>query len=54
MIRGYGIGASVARKEDDRHLRGQGEFVADIRQHPGHHQAGRTVRGIRLHRRRSG
>ncbi|HTT80868.1 MAG TPA: xanthine dehydrogenase family protein, partial [Stellaceae bacterium] len=27
----YGIGASVLRKEDDRHLRGRGEFVADIR-----------------------
>src|SRR5215472_3445568 len=29
---GYsGIGASVPRKEDDRYLRGKGEFVADIR-----------------------
>ncbi len=27
----YGVGASVLRKEDDRHLRGRGEFVADIR-----------------------
>ncbi|MBS0558950.1 MAG: xanthine dehydrogenase family protein [Proteobacteria bacterium] len=26
-----GIGASVPRKEDDRYLRGKGEFVADIR-----------------------
>ena len=26
-----GIGASVERKEDDRYLRGRGEFVADIR-----------------------
>jgi carbon-monoxide dehydrogenase large subunit len=28
---GHGIGASVPRKEDDRLLRGRGEFVADIR-----------------------
>src|SRR3954470_14792700 len=28
---GYGVGASLLRKEDDRHLRGRGEFVADIR-----------------------
>ena len=27
----HGIGASVPRKEDDRLLRGRGEFVADIR-----------------------
>src|SRR6476659_10984322 len=27
----YGIGASLLRREDDRHLRGRGEFVADIR-----------------------
>ena len=27
----HGIGASLLRKEDDRHLRGRGEFVADIR-----------------------
>jgi CO/xanthine dehydrogenase Mo-binding subunit len=27
----YGVGASILRKEDDRHLRGRGEFVADIR-----------------------
>src|SRR5437879_13845323 len=26
-----GVGASVPRKEDDRYLRGRGEFVADIR-----------------------
>ena len=26
-----GVGASLLRKEDDRHLRGRGEFVADIR-----------------------
>ncbi|HVX75958.1 MAG TPA: xanthine dehydrogenase family protein molybdopterin-binding subunit [Bradyrhizobium sp.] len=26
-----GIGASIRRKEDDRYLRGRGEFVADIR-----------------------
>src|SRR5204863_1253716 len=26
-----GIGASLLRKEDDRHLRGRGEFVSDIR-----------------------
>ena len=25
-----GVGASLRRKEDDRHLRGRGEFVADI------------------------
>src|SRR6476646_1593866 len=28
---GFGIGASVLRREDDRHLRGRGEFVSDIR-----------------------
>jgi aerobic carbon-monoxide dehydrogenase large subunit len=28
---GEGIGASVARLEDDRYLRGKGEFIADIR-----------------------
>jgi carbon-monoxide dehydrogenase large subunit len=27
---GRGVGASVPRKEDDRHLRGRGQFVADI------------------------
>jgi carbon-monoxide dehydrogenase large subunit len=27
----HGIGANVPRKEDDRHLRGRGQFVADIR-----------------------
>jgi carbon-monoxide dehydrogenase large subunit len=27
----HGVGASLLRKEDDRHLRGRGEFVADIR-----------------------
>src|SRR6266700_2422249 len=26
-----GVGASLLRREDDRHLRGRGEFVADIR-----------------------
>ncbi len=26
-----GVGASLTRKEDDRHLKGRGEFVADIR-----------------------
>ncbi len=26
----HGVGASVLRKEDDRHLRGRGQFVADI------------------------
>src|SRR5690348_14693614 len=26
-----GVGASVPRKEDDRYLRGRGEFIADIR-----------------------
>ena len=30
-VRGPGIGASLTRKEDDRHLRGRGEFVSDIR-----------------------
>src|SRR5271156_4728830 len=30
-ITGHGIGASVPRKEDDRLLRGRGEFVGDIR-----------------------
>jgi hypothetical protein len=25
-----GVGASIVRKEDDRHLRGRGQFVADI------------------------
>ena len=29
--RGSGIGRAVPRKEDDRHLRGMGEFVGDIR-----------------------
>ena len=28
---GSGIGHSVPRKEDDRYLRGRGEFIADIR-----------------------
>src|SRR5579862_7993268 len=27
----YGVGASLLRREDDRHLRGRGEFVADMR-----------------------
>jgi aerobic carbon-monoxide dehydrogenase large subunit len=27
----HGVGASILRKEDERHLRGRGEFVADIR-----------------------
>jgi carbon-monoxide dehydrogenase large subunit len=31
MGTGSGIGASVLRKEDERYLRGRGEFVADIR-----------------------
>ena len=26
-----GVGASVLRVEDDLHLRGQGEFIADLR-----------------------
>src|SRR5271165_1415386 len=29
--KGFGIGASVLRKEDARHLRGRGEFVSDVR-----------------------
>ncbi|TMJ55017.1 MAG: xanthine dehydrogenase family protein molybdopterin-binding subunit, partial [Alphaproteobacteria bacterium] len=28
---GYGIGASLLRKEDERHLHGRGEFVPDIK-----------------------
>ena len=28
---GSGVGRAVPRKEDDRHLRGMGEFVGDIR-----------------------
>src|SRR5215468_11003044 len=28
---GSGVGESVPRKEDERHLRGMGEFVGDIR-----------------------
>jgi carbon-monoxide dehydrogenase large subunit len=27
----YGVGASILRREDDRHLRGRGQFVSDIR-----------------------
>ncbi len=27
---GHSVGASVLRKEDDRHLRGRGQFVAHI------------------------
>src|SRR5262249_34692766 len=27
----FGVGASLRRKEDARHLRGRGEFVADVR-----------------------
>ncbi len=27
---GSGVGSSVTRKEDERHLRGQGQFIADI------------------------
>jgi aerobic carbon-monoxide dehydrogenase large subunit len=29
-VRSHGVGASMRRKEDDRHLRGRGQFVADI------------------------
>jgi len=29
-VKHRGVGASVLRKEDDRHLRGRGQFVADI------------------------
>ena len=29
-IKSHGVGASVLRKEDDRHLRGRGKFVGDI------------------------
>ena len=28
---GQGVGKSVLRKEDDRYLRGRGQFVADIK-----------------------
>ena len=35
---GLGIGASLLRKEDARHLRGRGQFVSDIRL-PGTHEA---------------
>jgi carbon-monoxide dehydrogenase large subunit len=28
---GEGIGSSVPRLEDDRYLRGRGEFIADVR-----------------------
>jgi carbon-monoxide dehydrogenase large subunit len=31
QVGGSGIGRSVRRKEDDRYLRGRGEFIADIR-----------------------
>src|ERR1700736_566010 len=31
VSQGLGIGASLSRREDDRHLRGRGEFVSDIR-----------------------
>src|SRR5258708_32401123 len=27
----FGIGASLLRREDERHLRGRGEFVADLK-----------------------
>src|SRR5215468_5325165 len=30
-VAGTGVGASVPRKEDERYLRGRGEFIADIR-----------------------
>ena len=30
MIKPFGVGARVARKEDDRHLRGRGQFVGDM------------------------
>ena len=28
---GWGVGASLLRREDERHLHGRGEFVADIK-----------------------
>src|SRR5215813_327574 len=28
---GYGVGASVLRREDERHLHGRGQFVPDIK-----------------------
>jgi aerobic carbon-monoxide dehydrogenase large subunit len=51
----YGVGASVPRREDDRHLRGRGAFVADIR-FPGTQEvvflrsphAHARIRGIRV------
>ncbi len=30
MTKPFGVGARVARKEDDRHLRGRGQFVGDM------------------------
>ena len=30
-MRSQGVGASLTRKEDERYLRGHGQFVADIR-----------------------
>ena len=27
----FGVGASLLRKEDDRHLHGRGQFVADLK-----------------------
>jgi carbon-monoxide dehydrogenase large subunit len=30
MTKPFGVGASVLRKEDDRHLRGRGQFVGDM------------------------
>jgi carbon-monoxide dehydrogenase large subunit len=30
MTKEFGVGARVARKEDDRHLRGRGQFVGDM------------------------
>ena len=66
--RRFGVGASVLRKEDDRHLRGRGQFVADIAlrgtqevvflRSPHAHAEIRAIsvppaaRGQRLHRRR--
>lgn len=31
IVKEFGVGASAPRKEDDRYLRGRGEFIADIR-----------------------
>src|SRR3989442_6559221 len=44
---GHGVGASVLRKEDDRFLRGRGQYVADFRL-PGSREVA-FVRGTGAH-----